>query len=256
MSTTSRRGLLALLVSSHAAVDGLRHIGLSRRAILASSATAVASSIHPNAALAVGDSASPSLFAQRFSIEGKISPLPPLGQYNRYSDSLTTPKGSKALALDMHFDFPVQFQQIGRALGGIQFVDGNSGLKVYVLKAQLPSGSSLAETPKKWFGESIFSPDGQIAREGVDIDSYKVSSAKVIEAPADALASRRRMLLKYTVITPANQRATDRFAFVDAYELDGVAYMLLASAGATKWEGGEKDRCERIAESFFVGATV
>ena len=58
------------------------------------------------------------------------------------------------------------------------------------------------------------------------------------------------------MITPANQRATDRFAYVDAYEVEGTAYMLLASAGATKWEGGEKDRCERIAESFFIGKTV
>ena len=42
----------------------------------------------------------------------------------------------------------------------------------------------------------------------------------------------------------------------DAYELDGVAYMLLASAGATKWEGSEKERCEKITNSFFIGATA
>ena len=155
----------------------------------------------------------------------------------------------------MHFEFPVQFQQIGRALGGIQFVDGQSGLKVYVLKAPLPS-ASLADTPKKWFGESVFSPDSQIAREGVEIDSYRVTSAKMIDAPSGAESARRRCALKYTVITPANQRATDRFAFLDVYEFEGVAYMLLASAGSTKWEGGEKDRCERVADSFFIGATA
>ena len=249
---------LALLLCALA--DALR-VGASttRRALLTSSAAAAVYPWAPRVAPAAAADATgtaPSVFAQRFSIEGKISPLPPIGQYSRYSDSLTTPKGSKILALDMSFDFPQQFQQIGRALGGIQFVDGNSGLKVYVLRAALPSGTSLAETPKKWFGDSIFSADGQIAREGVDIDSYKVTKATTVEAPPGAVADRRRLLLKYTVITPANQRATDRFAYVDAYEVEGTAYMLLASAGATKWEGGEKDRCERIAESFFIGKTV
>ena len=71
-----------------------------------------------------------------------------------------------------------------------------------------------------------------------------------------AAASRRRFALKYTVITPANQRATDRFAFLDAYEFEGVAYMLFTSAGATKWEGGEKERCERIADSFVIAPTL
>ena len=193
------------------------------------------------------------IFANRFSIAGTISPVPPLGQYSRYEDQLSTSKGSKALSLTVKFDFPQQFQQIGRALGGIQFVDGNSGLKVYVLKAPLPEDTALETISKKWIGESVFSPNGQIAREGVEIDAYKVTSAKVVEAPGGAEPSRRRFSLKYTVITPANQRATDRFAFVEAYESEGVAYMLLASAGATKWEGGEKERCERIAESFFIG---
>lgn len=206
------------------------------------------------------------VFAQRFSMEGKIgkSPMGDLGtvggiaeafQYSRYEDQLSTPKGSKALSLNMHFDFPTQIQQIGRALGGIQFVDGGTGLKIYVLRATLP-GTSLQETPKKWIGESIFSPEGQIAREGVEIDEFKVTKSTMVEAPEGAASARRRFALKYTVITPANQRATDRFAFVDAYEVEGIVYYLLASAGATKWEGGEKVRCERIAESFYVSATA
>ena len=133
-------------------------------------------------------------------------------------------------------------------------MDGNSGLKVYVLKSPLP-GSALSETPKKWFGESIFAPDGQIAREGVEIDTYKVTSSKALDAPEGAAPDRRRISIKYTVITPANQRATDRYAFADIYEVGGVAYILLASAGATKWEGGEKERCERIVDSFFIGTS-
>ena len=84
------------------------------------------------------------MFAQRFSVAGNISPLPPLGQYSRYEDQLSSPKGAKALSLTMHFDFPQQFQQIGRALGGIAFVDGNSGLRVFVLRAPLP-GTALID---------------------------------------------------------------------------------------------------------------
>jgi len=225
---------------------------VQRRSLLASAAAAALAVDLPPAHAADPSAA---LFAQRFSMAGTITGLPPIGQYSRYEDQLNTPKGSKALSLTMHFDFPQQLQQIGRALGGVQFVDGNSGLKIYVLRATLP-GTSLQDTPKKWFGDSVFSPDGQIAREGVDIETYKVSSSKMVEAPPDAVPSRRRLMLKYTVITPANQRATDRNAFVDAYEVDGVVYMALASAGATKWEGGEKERCERVAESFFISATA
>ena len=126
--------------------DALRTPLLPRRAALATSA-ALLSNLQQRPAVA----ADAAIFAQRFSIEGKITPVPPLGQYSRYSDELSTPKGSKALSISTHFDYPVQFQQIGRALGGIQFVDGNTGLKIYVLRAELP-GTSLEETPKKWFG--------------------------------------------------------------------------------------------------------
>lgn len=189
-------------------------------------------------------------------MQGNISPRPPLGQYSRYEDQLSTPKGSKALSLTVHFDFPQQFAQLGRALGGIQFIDGNTGLKVYILRANLPTDTPLAEVPKKWVGESVFNTAGTIAKEGVEIDAYKVTSATEVEAPEGAAAKRRRFALKYTVITPANQRATDRRGFADVYEVEGVAYILFTSAGATKWEGGEKDRCERIAESFYISANA
>ena len=206
-----------------------------RRHVLTSAAAAVVLPAAPPSALAGDPSAA--IFAQRFSVSGTVSPLPPIGQYSRYSDQLSTPKGSKVLSINMQFDFPQQLQQIGRALGGIQFVDGNSGLKVYILRAPLP-GTSLADTPKKWFGESIFSPDGQIVREGVEIDAFKVTSTKLLEAPPAAVAARRRLTLKYTVITPANQRATDRFAFVDAYE---VSCIHIALQPQNKWE--DSARC-------------
>ena len=224
----------------------------ARRAVLSTAGAAATFGALDNVLPAFALDPSAAVFAQRFSIAGNISPLPPLGQYSRYEDQLSTPKGSKALSLTVHFDFPQQFQQLGRALGGIQFIDGNTGLKVYVLKAPLPSGVSLNDVPKTWVGDSMFNPDGTIAREGVEIETYKVTKKQAEEAPEGAVKERKRFALKYTVITPANQRATDRFGFADVYEFEGSAYILFASAGATKWESGEKERCERIADSFFI----
>ena len=210
-------------------VRGLRlpQLVLSRRVAISTGAAAWISMPALPAFSADKDKGA-AVFAQRFSIAGNISPLPPLGQYSRYEDQLSTPKGSSALSLTVHFDFPQQLAQLGRALGGIQFVDGNTGLKIYVLKATLPA--ALADVPKKWIGDSLFSPDGTIAKEGVEIDAFKVTSAADEEAPEGATSKRRRFALKYTVITPANQRATDRRGFADVYEVDGVAYILFASA--------------------------
>lgn len=248
------RDVLALAVALLCVADvrGLRlpQLTFSRRVAIS---TGAAAWISMPALPALSADKGAAIFAQRFSIAGNISPLPPLGQYSRYEDQLSTPKGSSALSLTVRFDFPQQLAQLGRSLGGIQFVDGNTGLKIYVLKAPLPA--ALTDVPKKWIGDSLFSPDGTIAKEGVEIDAFKVTSAVDEDAPEGATSKRRRFQLKYTVITPANQRATDRRGFADVYEVDGVAYILFASGGATKWEGGEKDRCERVANSFYIAAT-
>jgi len=45
-------------------------------------------------------------------------------------------------------------------------VDGNTGLKCYVLRASLPEGETLASVPKAWFGETIFDEKGAIVRGG------------------------------------------------------------------------------------------
>jgi hypothetical protein len=252
MVRTARDMLMLTLASALVCVaDGLRlqPLACSRRVALSAGAAAT---IFPHSAFAADKGAA--VFAQRFSISGNISPLPPLGQYSRYEDQLSTPKGSSALSLTVKFDFPQQLAQLGRSLGGIQFVDGNTGLKIYVLKAALPN--ALAEVPKKWIGDSLFSPDGTIAKEGVEIDAFKVTSAADEEAPEGAASKRRRFQLKYTVITPANQRATDRRGFADVYEVDGNAYILFASACVSRSRCAQRRLGCRFAPSLLMLSTV
>jgi len=221
-------------------------VGMRRRDAIAAASIAVL----PLPALADGP-ASAAVAAKRFSMAPNIFPLNPLtyGAMSRFEDVLVSPKGSKNPSIPVQFDFPSQWSQLEKASGGIQFVDGNTGLKTYVLTAPLP-GTSLETTPKAWFGDSIFSQQGTIVRGGTVVEEYKVSSSKMVEGSTP----RRRLAIKYTVVTPANQRAVDRRAVVDCYEVDGSAFMLVASASASKWEGGEKERCERTADSFVIGS--
>ena len=86
-----------------------------RRDALAASAFAAISIVAPRAASAgviAEASGSAAIFANRFSIAGTITGVPPLGQYSKYEDQLATPKGSKALALTVKFEFPQQLQQM------------------------------------------------------------------------------------------------------------------------------------------------
>jgi hypothetical protein len=196
--------------------------------------------------------ADPAVSVSRFSLEPMITPLPPLGALSRYEDQVSTPKGSKALSVSVRFEFPTQWTQLDKR-SSITLVDGSTGLKTYVLKAPLPEGTTLTTVPKAWFGEAIFDPQGAIVKGGSVIEEFKVSKSKVSDAPEGAVSpSRRRLDLKYSVVTPANQRVVGRRAVADAYELGGVVYMLVASATETKWEGSEKERCERTADSFIV----
>jgi hypothetical protein len=176
---------------------------LTRRAAITSAAAA---SLGVRAATAQV----PAVSAQRFSIEPRITPLPPFNALSRYEDQLNTPKGSKRISVRVSFEFPSQWTSLDRA-NGITFVDGATGLKMYVLKAALPEGTTLTTVPKKWFGDAIFDPAGAIARSGTAIEEYKVSSSAVNDAAEDAAGpSRRRLGLKYSVVTPANQRVVDR----------------------------------------------
>jgi len=246
-------------------------LAMSRRALLQAGALSLV--LLPNQARAAAE---PALNVQRFGLNPTITPLGIIGGLSQYDDQISmTKKGNKALSLNVQFEFPSQWAQLQRQ-SSITYVDQSTGLKTYVLKALLPEGTTLATVPKAWFGEAIFSEAGAIVKSGTIIEDYKVSSSKIGEVPEFKLTLqddpqpftlapgqspvRRRLGLKYSVVTPANQRVTGRKGVVDAYEVSGVAYMLVATAGDTKWEGefaqggSEKTRCERTADSFRISA--
>jgi hypothetical protein len=248
----ARRAVVVVVLGFFGRASTLRvsTTSLGRREALVSSCAAATLLAAPHTAIA----AAPALSAQRFSFEPRITPLigglSELG-YSKFEDQLITPKGASNPSVNIAFEFPSQWAQLPPK-GQITLVDGNSGLKVYVLTAPLPG--PLAEVPKAWFGDAIFGPEGSIARGGTAIDEYKVSSAKLVENPADPTAPpRRRLNLKYSVITPANQRLVDRRAVASVYEVEGQMYAILASATASKWKDTEESRCERVVDTFVVG---
>ena len=63
--------------------------------------------------------------------------------------------------------------------------------------------------------------------------------------------SRRRLVVKYGTVT-GNGLRVERRALVDAYEVDGVAYMLMVTQNAVKFEakGRERETVDAIADSF------
>merc|ERR1712228_45235 len=106
--------------------------------------------------LTSADAQQAAVSAQRLSIEPRITPLPPVGALSRFEDTLAGPKGSKVASVRMSFDFPSQWTALGKGSGGIQFVDGSTGLKTYVLTCELPIGTTVASVPKAYFGDAIF----------------------------------------------------------------------------------------------------
>ena len=129
-------------------------LAMGRRALLQAGALALV--LPPNQARA----AEPALNVQRFSLSPTITPLGILGGLSQYDDQISiTKKGTKALSLNVQFEFPSQWAQLQRQ-SSITYVDQSTGLKTYVLKAPLPEGTTLATVPKAWFGEAVFSQDG------------------------------------------------------------------------------------------------
>jgi len=178
-----------------------------------------------------------------------------LGTMSRFEDQIQAPTGSKFKTVSISFEFPSDWLQLDRVLGGVEFVDQRNGDKLYVLRADLPPDTNLESVNKKWFGESIFDPRGSIAR-GIDIDEYRVITSSLssnIGVCPEGVCTypRRRLAIKYATVT-GNGYRVERRALVDCYEVDSVAYMLMATQNAVKFEakGRERDTVEAMANSF------
>jgi hypothetical protein len=94
---------------------------VSRRGALAYGAAAAASISLEPAPPSLAATAS-AVVAQRFSFQSTISPLPPFGALSSFEDELTSPKGSTNPSVRVRFEFPSQWSQIDKALGGITLV--------------------------------------------------------------------------------------------------------------------------------------
>jgi hypothetical protein len=201
--------------------------------------------------LSLEDIGSTTTYAYR-SAPGFNPKLQKLGFGERYrcEDQLVSPSGKGYLSVS--FEFPSDWLQLDKMLGGIQYVDQRNGDKLYILKARLPPDTTLTTVPKKFFGESLFDPQGTISKGGIEVDQYKVSKSTIL-SDGSVSAGHRRLLLKYYTVT-GNGLRTERRGLVDAYEVDGVAYMLFTGSNAVKFEanGSERETVENIVDSFRV----
>ncbi|GAX12126.1 hypothetical protein FisN_1Hh051 [Fistulifera solaris] len=181
----------------------------------------------------------------------------PLGNLFRYDDQVVAPSNLQQRSLSITFEFPSDWLQLDKFLGGITYVDQRNGDRLYVLRTKLPDGERLATINKKFMGSSIFDPQGVIVKsQGVEVDEYKVTSSKVLtECPNDMCATRRRFQIKYYTVT-GNGLRVERRALVDAYEVTptGDVYMMMTSINAVKFEAGgiERDTAEAIVNSFRI----
>jgi len=172
------------------------------------------------------------------------------------------PAGSKPEFVSATFEFPSDWLQLDRLTGGLQYVDQRNGDKVYLLNVPLPVGTTLDTVPKKFFADAIFDTRGDIVRTGNPVEDYRISSSSVSSRIAPCrdesvrggacTVSRRRLIAKYT--TQTGRIGVERRSLIDAYEVDGVAYMLMTSSNAVKFEakGAERDTVDAIVDSFRI----
>lgn len=177
-----------------------------------------------------------------------------LGTLSRYQGQLVSPEGPRARNLRVSFEFPADWLALDRASGCVQYVDQRNGDKVYLLRATLPPGETLATLSKAWIGNAVFDPTGSLVKAGQPVEDYKVvGSQTLVECPNDECATRRRFKVKYATVT-GNGLRVERRGLVDAYQIgkDDV-YMCLASCNANKWENGpSRETIEAIVDSFRV----
>jgi hypothetical protein len=188
----------------------------------------------------------------------RLSRAGPLGNLYRYDDQVVAPKSIKARTLSISFEFPADWLQLDKFLGGISYVDQRNGDKLYVLKTKLPEGERLATINKSFLGTSIFDPNGTIKKSvGAEIDDYKVASSTILnECPDNLCATRRRFKIKYATVT-GNGLRVERRALVDAYEVspEGDVIMMMTSSNAVKFDAKgspQRETVEAIVDSFRI----
>lgn len=196
------------------------------------------------------------------------------GNLYRYNDLLVAPSDSKRGSIGVQFEFPSDWLQLDRQIGGIQYVDQRNGDKLYVFRAPLPTSTttitgedgstettttttSLASLSKSVIGDLIFDPNGSFVKTGQTIEDYKVSSAQILsECSGGMCATRRRFKIKFATVT-GNGLRVERRGLVDAYQVDNDIYMMMTSSNAVKFEqkeSRERETVENIVASFQVEA--
>jgi hypothetical protein len=193
------------------------------------------------------------------------------GNLYQYTDSLAAPTSSKSRSVGVTFQFPSDWLQLDRQIGGIQYVDQRNGDKLYVFRAPLPAAPStdndssnndsvdLTTLPKKWIADAIFNPNSSFAQSGQTVQDYSVSKAQVLSGPECSptkglCAPHRRFTLKFTTVT-GNGLQVERRGLVDAYQVDNDVYMIMTSTNAVKFEqkdSRERETAENIVDSFRI----
>ena len=188
----------------------------------------------------------------------RISRANALGTISRLEDQIIAPKSAKVSSLSISFEFPSDWLQLDKFLGGLSFVDQRNGDRLYVLRTKLPEGETLASVPKAFFGTSIFDPKGTIVKSvGAEIDDYKVASSTILnECPNNLCATHGRFKIKYATVT-GNGLRVERRALVDAYEVspEGDVLMMMTSSNAVQFEKKDslqRQTVENIVDSFRV----
>jgi hypothetical protein len=210
------------------------------------------------------------------SLPPSLTNLPPQknGFFVRFGEQvLYSNDASRTPGKDVYisFDFPSDWLQLDRIMGGVQYVDQRNGDKLYVLKVSMPDGvDKLKDVPKEYFGDAIFNPMGEFVRIGNPVEEYKVVSSQMLNnSPEESsstsssnssrsvIPSRRRLKVKYTTVT-GNNFAVERKGLVDAYEVSGMIYMLMTGSNAVLFDkkGRERETVEYIVDSFYVEPTL
>ena len=202
------------------------------------------------------------LYRSNPTVSPRLSRTGMLKNLYRCEDTVIGPASTSASAstsaIGISFEFPLDWLQLDKYLGGISYVDQRNGARLYVLRTQLPDGERLATVPKAFFGTSIFDPNGTIVKsQGIDVDEYKVASVTTLnDCPEDSCATHKRYKIKYTTVT-GNGLRVERRALVDAYELSprGDVYLMMTSSNAVDFEnkeGAERKTVEAIVDSFRI----